>query len=56
MKESHRIGLIAVLSFVIYGASTRYGFIAIDDGGQVLENPFVGALTWDNLHGLNPRN
>ena len=52
MKESHRIGLIAVLSFVIYGASTRYGFIAIDDGGQVLENPFVGALTWDNLRGM----
>lgn len=52
MKESHRIGLIAVATLIIYGASTRYGFIAIDDGGQVLENPFVGALDWDSLRGM----
>ncbi len=52
MKESHRIGLIAVATLIIYGASTQYGFIAIDDGGQVLENPFVGALDWDSLRGM----
>ena len=52
MKESHRIGLIAILSFVIYGASMRYGFIAIDDGGQVLENPFVGSFSWENIRGM----
>ena len=52
MKESHRIGLIAVATLIIYGASTRYGFIAIDDGGQVLENPFVGALNGDSLRGM----
>ncbi len=52
MKESLRFGLIALATAIIFGASTRYGFTAIDDGGQVLENPFVGALTWENLRGM----
>ena len=36
----------------IYASSLQYGFTAIDDGGQVLENPFVQSLDWESIKGM----
>ena len=52
MKDWHRISLTSLLATGIYAGSLHYGFTAIDDGGQVLENPFVHSLNWDNIKGM----
>ena len=52
MNDRHRIGLTALLAIGIYASSLQYGFTAIDDGGQVLENPFVQSLDFESLKGM----
>ena len=52
MKDWQRIGLTSLLSIAIYASTLNFGFIAIDDGGQVLENPFVQSLQWESLKGM----
>ena len=52
MKDWHRIALTSLLATGIYAGSLQYGFTAIDDGGQVLENPFVQSLDWGSLKGM----
>ena len=52
MNDWQRIGLTALLAIGIYTTSLQYGFTAIDDGGQVLENPFVQSLDWERLKGM----
>lgn len=54
MKLTNKVAvpLLAVISIAIYGASIGYDFIEIDDGGQVLVNPYLDSLSWDNLKGI----
>lgn len=52
MKDWHRIALTSLLATGIYFGSLQHGFTAIDDGGQVLENPFVQSLNWNNIKGM----
>ena len=52
MNDRHRIGLTSLLAIGIYASSLQYGFTAIDDGGQVLENPFVQTLNRESLVGM----
>lgn len=52
MNDWHRIGMASLLAIGIYMSSLHYGFTAIDDGGQVLENPFVQSLDWESLKGM----
>ena len=52
MNDRHRIGLTSLLAISIYASSLQFGFTAIDDGGQVLENPFVQSLDRESLKGM----
>ena len=52
MNDRQRIGLTTLLAIGIYASSLQYGFTAIDDGGQVLENPFVQSLDFESLKGM----
>ena len=52
MNDRHRIGMTSLLAIGIYAGSLQYGFTAIDDGGQVLENPFVQSLDWESVKGM----
>ena len=52
MNDRQRIGLATLLAIGIYASSLQYGFTAIDDSGQVLENPFVQSLDWESLKGM----
>ena len=52
MNDRHRIGMTSLLAIGIYAGSLKYGFTAIDDGGQVLENPFVQSLDWESVKGM----
>lgn len=52
MNDRQRIGLATLLAIGIYASSLQCGFTAIDDGGQVLENPFVQSLDWESLKGM----
>lgn len=52
MKDWQRIGLTWLAVIAIYAGSLQYGFTAIDDGGQVLENIHVHSLSWENLKGM----
>ncbi|MAI22544.1 MAG: hypothetical protein CL828_00655 [Crocinitomicaceae bacterium] len=52
MNDKQRIGLTSLLSIGIYASSLQFGFTAIDDGGQILDNPFVHSLNWENIKGM----
>ena len=48
-REWIGIGLICVLTVVVYGQSLTYGFNGYDDGTVLVDNPAVQALSWRTL-------
>jgi hypothetical protein len=52
MKTKLLAPLFVLVSLAIYGSALQYDFVEIDDGGQVLQNPFLDSLSWSNLVGM----
>ena len=44
--------LICLSCAMIYVQGLNYNFIGIDDGGQILENPYMSEFSWTNIYAI----